>query len=121
MAIWKSTETTHNSLQYLLYSVISFTQKYFIGIDQHPAMTSERSKTGTGCKNMVTTQMFVGKLTVKILIYISLAMKVVRLTLIIHIIAERIRIFYEFVDRRDKSVPRVTVWYHEPLPSDAKQ
>ena len=33
-----------------------------------------------------------------------------------------IRIYHEFVDRMiDNSVPRVTAWHHEALPSDAKQ
>ena len=32
-----------------------------------------------------------------------------------------IRIYHEFVDRIDNSVPRVTAWHHEALPSDAKQ
>ena len=32
-----------------------------------------------------------------------------------------IRINHEFVDRIDNSVPRVTAWYDEALPSDAKQ
>ena len=32
-----------------------------------------------------------------------------------------IRIYHEFVDRIDNSVPRVTVLHHEALPSDAKQ
>ena len=34
---------------------------------------------------------------------------------------KNIRIYHEFVDRIDNSVPRVTTWHHEALPSDAKQ
>ena len=33
---------------------------------------------------------------------------------------KNIRIYHEFVDRIDKSVPRVTAWHNEALPSDAK-
>ena len=36
-------------------------------------------------------------------------------------ITDIIRIYREFVDRKDNSVPRVTAWHHEALPSDAKQ
>ena len=32
-----------------------------------------------------------------------------------------IRIYHEFVARIYKSLPRVTAWHHEALPSDAKQ
>ena len=32
-----------------------------------------------------------------------------------------IRIYHEFVDRIDNSVPKVTARHHEALPSDAKQ
>ena len=32
-----------------------------------------------------------------------------------------IRIYHEFVDRIDNSIPRVTAWHHEALPSDPKQ
>ena len=32
-----------------------------------------------------------------------------------------IRIYHEFVDRIDNSVPRVTAWFHLALSSDAKQ
>ena len=35
--------------------------------------------------------------------------------------SKNIRIYHEFVDRIHKSVPRVTAWHHEALPSDAKQ
>ena len=32
-----------------------------------------------------------------------------------------IRIQHEFVDRIDTSLPRITVWHHQALSSDAKQ
>ena len=32
-----------------------------------------------------------------------------------------IRIYHEFVDRIDNSVPRVTAWHHAALPRDAQQ
>ena len=32
-----------------------------------------------------------------------------------------IRIYHEFVDWIDNSVPMVTAWHHEALPSDAKR
>ena len=31
------------------------------------------------------------------------------------------KFYHEFVDRIDNSVPRVTAWHHEALPSVAKQ
>ena len=31
---------------------------------------------------------------------------------------EKIRLYHKFVDRIDNSVPRVTAWHHEALPSD---
>ena len=34
---------------------------------------------------------------------------------------DNIRIYHEFVDKIDKSDPRVTAWYHKALQSDAKK